>query len=305
MSRLIRTRSFVIAASTVGVVLVVFYVFVSYQMASGVTVAERKPIESTPASLGLAYEDVQFPPRGEDVTLRGWLLPAEGDGPAIIFVHGLDGNREGDLDVAARFVELGYDALVFDLRGHGESDDATISGGFYERRDVHGAFDYLVSRGYDPAEIGVIGFSMGAATALISVADEPLIRAVVADSAFADVSDMIAQETAKKTPFPEWMVPLFIPGMDAAAKVFYGIDIDEIVPEDAAARIDYPLLVIHGEDDTRIDPQHGVRIHGKSNQLSDLWLVPGTEHTKAFENFPDQFIEKTSAYFESRFGALP
>ena len=37
---------------------------------------------------------------------------------------------------------------------------------------------------------------MGAATALLAAGDEPLVRGVVSDSAFADVSALIVQETA-------------------------------------------------------------------------------------------------------------
>ena len=45
-----------------------------------------------------------------------------------------------------------------------------------------GAVDYLLARGMAPAGVGVLGASIGASAALLAAAEEPAIRAVVADS---------------------------------------------------------------------------------------------------------------------------
>ena len=82
-----------------------------------------------------------------------------------------------------------------------------MSGGYFEQQDLLGAFDFLVQRGIPPERIGVIGFSMGASTSILGVAEEPAIRAVVVDSPYANASELIAQETARKTVFPQWIVP--------------------------------------------------------------------------------------------------
>ena len=123
---------------------------------------------------------------------------------------------------------------------------------------------------------------MGAATALLAVAEEPAIRAVVADSAFADVRDLIAQETARTTPFPQWLVPVFIPGMSAMSSVLYGIKVGEMVPEKAVAALGYPILLIHSDADSRIPFGQSVRIHASAPAGSELWLIPGSAHADAF-----------------------
>ncbi|MGH2543728.1 MAG: alpha/beta hydrolase, partial [Ardenticatenaceae bacterium] len=276
------------------ILLAIVYALISFLMASGVTKADRKALTTTPAAFGMEYEDVEFPPRDDTdgITLRGWFIPAENSGQAILFVHGINSNREeGEdfLNLASRLVGNGFNVLLFDLRAHGESDGEQVSGGLRERQDVLGAFDFLISRGIESDEIGVLAFSMGAATALQTAAQEPRITALVADSPFADVADMVAQETARTTIFPRWLVPVFIPGMKLFANVIYDIDIGEIVPEDAVKQLDYPIFVIHGLADTRIATEQGIRVHEAAHPDSELWLVPEVDHVDAFREHPDEY----------------
>ena len=286
------------------------YAYVSYAMASSVTTPDRSVADQYPEQFGLHYEEVTFPPRGDkwaDVALRGWLIgegvPADhGDRFTVLLVHGLNSNRAGDnaLALADRLYDLGYSVLLFELRGHGESDGDQVAAGYLERWDVLGAYDFLVERGVPPERIGVLGNSMGGATALLAVAEEPGIGALVVDSAFADLRDMIAQETARTTVFPEWMVPLFIPGMSLLSSLLYGIDIGAVVPERAAATLDYPILIIHGDADTRIPVGQGVRIHASSPAGSEVWLVPGSDHVDSFLDSPDEYVRRIDAYFRSQ-----
>jgi fermentation-respiration switch protein FrsA (DUF1100 family) len=141
---------------------------------------------------------------------------------------------------------------------------------------------------------------MGAATALLSVVQEPEIQALVADSPYADVSDLIAQETVRKTPFPGWLVPAFIPTAKLMADKLYGIDVSTLVPEQTVTEISYPILVIHGTEDTRIPFDHGVRVHEASNPESKIWLVPEVGHVDAFLTHPDEYVERVDDYFKAR-----
>ena len=287
--------------------LVIFYGYVSYSMASGVTKLDRSPLEGHPTEYGLPYENVAFSPRGDewdDIVLRGWLIEKEREELTVILVHGLNRNRTGDnaLELAGRLFERGFNVLLFDIRGHGESDGERLSAGYFEKWDVLGAYDFLVRRGASPEEIGLLGWSLGAATALLAAAEEPAIKAVVADSSFADVHDLIAQETARATVFPQWVVPVFIPGMKIVSRILYGIDVGAVVPERAAGTLGYPILVIHGEEDERVPAEQSVRIHASAAVGSELWLSPDSEHADAVVDAPDEYVERVDAYFRGRLG---
>ncbi len=286
------------------------YACVSYAMASGVTSPDRSPLEGHPDAYGLPSEDVAFSPRGgewADIALRGWLIKAEGPARSgeeltVIVVHGLNSNRTGDnaLALTRRLFGLDYNVLLFDMRGHGESDGDQVSAGYFERWDVLGAYDFLVERGVPPVSVGVLGLSMGGAAALLAAAEEPALQAVVVDSAFAHVRDMIAQETARTTLFFKWMVPAFIPGMEVMSDVLYGIDVGAVAPEQAAATLGYPILVIHAGADSRIPVEQGVRIHASAQNGSEFWAVPGSDHVDAFLDAPDEYVERVDAYFNDR-----
>ena len=286
------------------VLVVVAYGLVSFLIASGLTKAERKEQEDHPTAYGLSFEEVEFVSRKGDVNLKGWYLPGESGKPTIIFVHGLGSVRTGDnaMDLAARLVSQGYNVLLFDLRGHGSSGGDKISGGVYEQEDVLGAFDFLVERQIPSDSIGVLGFSMGAATALRAVSREPAIRAVVADSPYSNASDLIARETARKTIFPRWLVPVFMPATKLMANKLYGIDVATLVPEEVVKGIPYPILVIHGKGDTRIPFEHGVKVHKAAHPRSSIWLVPEVEHVDAFLAYPDKYVQRVMAYYEARLG---
>lgn len=285
------------------VAIVVIYGLISFLIAQGITKTDRDPQQERPADYDLVFEDVEFISRDQNVVLSGWYLPGEKSKPHLIFVHGIGSVRSGDnaVELAARLVGLGYNVLMFDLRGHGSSGGDKVSGGFFERWDVLGAFDYLLERGVDRGRIGLMGFSMGAATSIMAAAEEPRITALVADSPYANASDLIARESARKTPFPEWLIPVFIPTTKLFAKGLYRIDIDELVPERDVARLDYPVFVIHGMADDRIPWEHGQRVAAAAEAGSSLWLVPGVDHVDTFLTHPDEYVERVNEYFGSRF----
>lgn len=287
--------------------LVGFYGYVSYSMASGVTKLDISPLEGHPTEYGLPYENVTFSPRGDewdDIVLRGWLIENERDELTVILIHGLNRNRTGDnaLELARRLFDRGFNVLLFDIRGHGESDGDRLSAGYFEKWDVLGAYDFLVQRGASPREIGLLGWSLGGAIALLAAAEEPAIKALVSDSSFADVHDLIAQETARATVFPQWLVPVFVPGMKIISRVLYGIDVGAVVPEKAAGTLGFPILVIHGEADNRVPAEQSVRIHASAPVGSELWLSPGSEHADAVIDAPDEYVERVDAYFRGRLG---
>ena len=294
-----------ISVSIVIAVMLVLYGVASFMIANGVTKAEREEHEGHPSEYGLKFEEVEFLSRGGELRLRGWYMEPMTRGPIIILVHGLGGSRSsGDaLGLASGLLERGYGVLTFDLRAHGDSEGEKVSGGLHERLDVLGAFDYLVERGVSGSQIGVIGRSMGAATSILAAADEPTIRALVADSPYAVGSELIAQETARKTIFPDWIVPIFIRGADLAAELSLDIDLDKLTPVKAIATLDYPVLVIHTLNDTRIPIEHGIRVHMASHRDSDLWIVSEVDHGDAYSELPEEYLDRVSEYFHGRFGA--
>lgn len=297
-------RAIILAAAAAGAIFVA-YLLVSLAIVFGATRAEREAFQGQPEDHSLAYEKVTFPPRGGDLPLRGWLLEGDEAAPFLIFVHGLGGQRTGNaaLEIASRLIGEGrYNILLFDLRAHGTSGGSRVTAGDSERADVLGAYDFLLGRGAREGRIGLIGFSFGAGLALMAAASEPGFAAVVADSPFADAGDLLAQETARKTPVPESVAPIFLPAASVFAGLLYGIDLGDVKPERDAALLDYPVLLIHGEADTRIPVSHGERVLGAAPAGSRIWKLPGVDHVDAFFEQPDEYVRRVREYLAERLG---
>ena len=103
------------------------------------------------------------------------------DGPAVVLLHGFaaDTNinyvRPGIFDA---LLDAGFRVVAMDTRGHGLSakpHDAAAYADDALTRDVQALFDHL---GLD--HVAVVGYSMGAGTALRLGAIEPRVRTVVA-----------------------------------------------------------------------------------------------------------------------------
>ena len=262
--------------------------------------AKRFPLVATPATFGLPYSDVSFPSAEDAVPLKGWLIPAEGSQRVVIIVHGKDGNRakkpdSAELPVAVALSRRGFSVLMFDLRGHGESGGDRFSLGQYEERDVRGAVAYVRSRGFAGGAIGVLGFSMGGAAAILAASRAQEVGAVVADSAFASARDMVDREFPRESGLPA----LFIPPTVLAARVIQGVDIDSVSPERAMTEIRAPVFVIHGQADDLVPVSHARRNFAASrNPASELWIIPGATHNTSYQTARDEYLSRVVAFFE-------
>jgi len=287
-------------ALVVIVVIGVVFVGISAYLGYTMTRVEREPVTGSPTENDLAYEDVTFPSEHEDLTLHGWFIPAYGSDRVIIIVHGNGYHRNppgsGFLDIAERLVENDFNVLMFDLHGFGESEGSTVSGGYFEKDDLKGAVAYVSGRGF--RKIGVLGFSMGAVASLMAAAEDSRIDAVVSDSAYADLNDIIEPEFAKRTKAPGF----FLHPILFMIKLMFGVDFTAVRPVDSVAKIaPRPIFFIHGEKDDVIPVEHTERLFEASdNPANELWIVAGG-HTSAYHDHPEQFLGMVISFFD---GAL-
>ena len=306
------------AVAALGLIIALIAI-ISWVMVAQAVVAEREPVEVTPTDYGMAYEDVTFSPRmpeeraeDEPLMLRGWWIPADEQPDvqqsAIVVVHGLDSNRARDPEIYMPLIKSlrneGFSLLLFDLRAHGESDGDIMSAGYYERFDVLGAMDVAEHRYGIPSErIGVLGFSMGGVASLLAATEEPRLRALVIDSAYADIDDLFAAEVAERTPLPAWTLSALQPGMEIVGRIRYGIRLSALKPERFVAELDFPILFTHSDDDDRISVDHSQRIAAASTHPETrLRTFPSGGHSAAFSDHPEEYMQVVTNYFKGRFG---
>lgn len=119
--------------------------------------------------------------------------------PALILVHMLGSKRAAWDYLARRAQQLGFMALTFDMRGHGESAAKGSYKNFTTQdwagvlNDIDAAKKSLLENGADPQDIMLVGASIGANLALAYAVDHNDIPAVVMVSPGLDYKGVQAQ----------------------------------------------------------------------------------------------------------------
>lgn len=285
----------------IGVLLLVGYFLIDTIAVTRLTTPTRYPLGADPRSYGVAFTDMSFHPRGDDsITLSGWFMPSATSKHAIIVVHGFGtgGCRtcgfNGHLgEFAAGLQQRGFNVLSFDLRGHGRSGNGLYTFGLREKRDVEGAVDWLIAQGFKPGEIGVLGESMGGASSILAAAEEPAIGAVVTDSTFADLNQVLQVEFPKRSGLPSF----FVPGAYIVGRITTGEDLSMARPvAHIGAIAPRPVLLIHGNADAFI-PVQNVEQLAKANPSAEVWRVDGANHVESYQNNPQAYLDRVSAFF--------
>ncbi len=281
------------------------YIGKSWYVVAQALEADVIEFEYRPEEFGLAYEDVEFHPRGdESITLRGWWLPAEDSKGSVIWVHGLDKNRADQLPLLRDLVNEGFSILAFDLRGHGQSDLVPLGAGFKEPADVRGAIDFLIAdKASASGNVILMGLSFGASIVLLAGVGEPAVVGVYADSAFASLTDLMSGEIEMRTPSPAWFASRLRPGIVWVASM-RGIELDAVRPEVAVKDYtDVVIGIVHCLEDERIPVEHAFRIRKTVEDMAPQFhLFPQCEHAEAYESLPEPYVGFVTTYFLERFG---
>ena len=236
----------------------------------------REATGLSPALYGLEFAEVRVKSR-DGLELAGWWVPGGRERKAALLVHGLNASKSSPYVLPALpvYAGLGFGVLLLDLRAHGDSPGRRTTLGALEVRDVLGGLDWLAQRGYPREAVVLHGWSMGAAAVLRVAADET-VRAVVADSGYARLSRLLRQR----------MGPWIYPGAALASRWLLGVSPQGVAPEEAAARLraaGTPLFLLHGRADRTVPVEHARRLHARYPE-AQLWTLAGFPHVAAWRH---------------------
>jgi dipeptidyl aminopeptidase/acylaminoacyl peptidase len=254
--------------------------------------------------LGIKFEEVIIA-SFDGLKLHGWWFEASAQAPTIVVVHGVKKNRTDVVRASITLRLAGFNVLVYDGRGHGNSEGRYITYGFYERRDLESVLEWLVSeKQVDRNRIGLAGESMGAAIILQVAAQNPWIGAVWADSPFASLRRVTREYVSRYTKLPDSMLtPVLGPAFHVAN--YRGkFNIDEVDPLRLAAQIKSPVYLVHGTADQTIPVSHSQVIHDALGCKKDLWIVEGARHAKSVKHKPskNEYAARLVNFFREHLG---
>lgn len=287
-----------LAVGLLAVVLVLLAIWTAIPAARAVLLLATNPLRSAPASpSGLPVQSVGFA-ASDGVPLSGWFVGRSARAPSIILVPGFQADRVSMLPYARFLHTAGFNVLLYDSRGTGESG-GMFSLGIREVNDVRGAVAYLDHRqGLRDHHYGLLGVSLGAGVGIVAAAHLPAIKAVVADSAYKDqraVVDrldtlQVGSITVPLIPIAPWVVDRIIGARLASFSPLHAVS--KISPR--------ALLLIHSRHDTNpTTPLRGAfALEHAAGPPVSLWIAPRGGHAGALAAQPGAYERRVVRFFK-------
>jgi pimeloyl-ACP methyl ester carboxylesterase len=232
--------------------------------------------------------------------LAGWYVPAANgvapEGPTIVLVHGYAANKSDILGYGAGLHET-FNLVAFDLRNGGRSTGSQTTYGVREQDDLRAVIDWI-EREKGATWIGVLGNSMGAATAITEARSDPRVQALALDSMHTRLAYQFERrlERAGHPSYPgTWAI------FAGAFIRTGGLDLSEADPMDAIVDLgDRPILLTHGTADDENLPE---RTEAFAADLAaagvpvELQWCEGAGHGLVDETCPDPYAGWVRDFF--------
>lgn len=208
-------------------------------------------------------------------------------GKAVILSHGYRGQSEDMNEYPQFYYELGFDILMPDARGHGESEGDYIGYGWHDRKDLVSWIDLLIEE-ENKRDILLHGNSMGAALVLMTSGESlpKEVKGIIADSSYTSVADELSYQMKHLYNLPSFPM---IPITSVITKIRAGYTFEEASALEQVKKNKKPLWIIHGEADELVPTEMAKSLYAAANGEKELWIVPQAGHTKAYSLVTKEF----------------
>lgn len=233
----------------------------------------------------------------DDLVLKAGFLKNEAEnGKAVILAHGYRGNRDHMDDLVKFYYDQGFDVLMPDARGHGESEGDYIGYGWHDRLDYKKWIDLLISE-YQSEQILLHGNSMGAALVLMTSGEDlpAEVKGIVADSGYTSVKEELRHQLKHLYHLPAFPI---LDVTSVITKVRAGYYFGEASALEQVKKNTRPLFIIHGDADELVPTEMANELYKAAGGEKELWIVPDAGHTKAYSVATEEFQERLLAFIK-------
>lgn len=229
-------------------------------------------IPTTPSRMEMDYENVVIPIGSgtEKGTVHGFWVEneaADADAPVILYLHGNEATIGKNLEHTHRMHGFGYDVLLIDYRGFGQSFGTTDPSEEKVYEDAEAAWNYLrEEKQIDPSRIVIYGHSLGGAIAIELASRHSEAAGLIAESTFTSCVDMARHKYFGVLRFLPVDSLLLHQRFESLEKM---------------SLLELPVLLIHGDADKKIPWRMSQEIHDARPELSELVLIKNGEHANS------------------------
>lgn len=283
------------------IVIAAVFIAVCVLLASYVTNGHRQTFEETMRWQSERY-DTSFYEKSEktDYTVEadgGYLLhvqllkaPVESS-RYVIITHGITDNRIGSLKYARFYLDMGYNCVIYDLRGHGENDKTYTTYGDKEGRDLAKLIEDTRERYPDLTVLGIHGESLGAATTVMVLKYSPEVDFAVADCGYSDIENVL-RKGVKDLKLPGFLIDM----QNIGLKLRYGCSFNDMRPIDSLAGSTVPVMFIHGDEDKLIPPSNSQDMYDAAGGYREIHFIKGAAHAVSAIVAPEEYQQLLEAF---------
>ncbi|MEN2767810.1 alpha/beta hydrolase [Ornithinibacillus xuwenensis] len=233
----------------------------------------------------------------DDLTLKaGFLENDSNSGKVVILAHGYRGQRDQMDDLVKFYDDQGFDVLMPDARGHGESEGDYVGYGWHDRLDYLKWIDLLI-RKYDATDIFLHGNSMGAGLVLMTSGEDlpEEVKGIIADSGYTSVKEELEHQLKYLYHLPAFPILDITSGI---TKVRAGYFFGEASAIEQVKKNTKPLFIIHGDADELVPTEMAYELYEAAGGDKELWIVPNAGHTKAYTVATEEFQQRLQVFID-------
>lgn len=231
-----------------------------------------------------------------ELKLHAYEITNESNIWAIV-VHGYYGQGKDMIYYAKEYCNRGYNVLMIDLRGHGQSEGDYIGMGWHDRLDLIDWINYLISKNSN-CEIILHGVSMGAATVMMATGEElpDNVKIAIEDCGYSSIWEEFKMQLNVLFHLPTFPV---LNAASAVCQIKAGYTIEEGSAIEQVKKSKIPTLFIHGDQDTFVPFEMLDKLYEAANCQKEKLVVADAAHAgaahvnpKLYWNTIDEFIKK-------------
>lgn len=240
---------------------------------------------------------ITFPSGGH--TLTGWLLLSEQPHGIVVMCHGYHGAASDGTETASVLRNEGWDVLLFDGTGVGESEGAGTAGLQQGVLDGAAALDWIAAQDeFRDLPVMLFGFSAGGYAAAVLAAERKEVVGAVTLAAFDSPVDLMLSAAHGKAGILVWLEEPFLRLWQT---VRFGANADTR-PSQTLLNTDVPILAVHVDGDGNVPMELSLcnRLARSDRDHTEIVIVEGTEHDPLSPAFPaarrDALYRQISAF---------
>lgn len=237
--------------------------------------APEKILAGNPDTATYTVEVINFT-SGNGNTLNGWFLKPKTGTPkaTVLQLHGNGGNISYQYQFAEPLVKAGYQVMVFDYEGYGNStgspsQEKVLDDGIQALKYIRGRDDVK------DRKLILFGQSLGGHLSCVVAAQQNnMIDALVIEGAFSG-HERMAVFVGKEHGAPKWLAKMLV------KTKYEGIDY--------IGKVTVPVLIIHSTEDQTCPYFMGQDLYAKATGKKEFWEIKG-EHIQASRLYAKEFV---------------